>query len=635
MKFIVAAAVLLTATMAVHAQEYNPVRKQPRGADSQATDRIIVKWRGAEAKTATAAARSRKATAAAGVSLQKQRSMTADIDVMQMTEKLSGAALDSVIQNLQANPAVAYASPDLRRHAHAVTTDPRLVDQWYLLGDQIGATRTDLAWDSTLGDASIVVAVLDTGVRPEHPELGGSKLLPGYDFITDTAVANDGDGRDTDPTDPGDWVSAADMQTPDFSDCDQSDSSWHGTRVSGLIGALTNNGAGVAGAAYNTRILPVRVLGKCGGFDVDIIQAMRWAGGLSVDGVPDNANPAKIINLSLGGIGTCSSGYQDAVNDLNAAGVLVVASAGNEGGPVDSPANCSGVLGVAGIRQVGTKVGYSSLGAQVGISAPAGNCVNVTLGSTCLFSILVPIDTGLTTAVASDYSGNLNDNDPQTPGINIGTSFSAPLAAAAAALVKSLNTSLTPAQTMLVLKESATAFPTGSSTTTTTCRIPTSVNDLQDECVCTTRTCGAGMLDTNAAVTAAMGPLAVVTASGSVTSGSTVTLDGTTSFAPSGRSVTAYQWSVVNVSGATPTITSAASATTTLQVTGNGSFTVRLSVTDNQGGTDSDDLALVTTTSTDTPTFTDGGGGGGGALGWELLALGLLAGRKRWRKVTT
>src|SRR5262249_43093311 len=157
-----------------------------------------------------------------------------------------------------------------------------------------------------------------TGVRFEHPDLGrvteGGKLLSGYDFVSNAAVANDGDARDADASDPGDWVDDTDRAQPTFSDCTDSSSSWHGTRVSGLIGAMTNNAIGVAGAAFNARILPVRVMGKCGGFDSDIIAGMRWAAGLTVVGVPDNPTPANVINLSLGGDGACTAAYQSAVD---------------------------------------------------------------------------------------------------------------------------------------------------------------------------------------------------------------------------------------------------------------------------------------------------------------------------------
>ena len=143
-----------------------------------------------------------------------------------------------------------------------------------------------------------MVAVVDTGVRYEHPDLlevaVGGTLLAGYDMTSDPAVANDGDGRDADASDPGDWVTQADLVQRDgpFLRCTIPErSSWHGTQVSGLIAAITQNGIGMAGAAPGVRVLPVRVLGKCGGHDSDIIAGMRWAAGLSVPGVPANPLP--------------------------------------------------------------------------------------------------------------------------------------------------------------------------------------------------------------------------------------------------------------------------------------------------------------------------------------------------------
>ena len=161
----------------------------------------------------------------------------------------------------------------------------------------------------------MVVAVLDTGIRYEHPDLKtvalGGNLLPGYDMIADVDVANDGGGRDADPSDPGDWLTLAEVNQAGgpFFQCDTvaSDSSWHGTQTSGLIGALTNNGVGIASVGRTVRVLPVRVLGKCGGFDSDIAAGIRWAAGLAVAGVPTNPTPAKVINMSLGGSGACST----------------------------------------------------------------------------------------------------------------------------------------------------------------------------------------------------------------------------------------------------------------------------------------------------------------------------------------
>ena len=332
-----------------------------------------------------------------------------------------------VLARIAADPEVEYVAPDLRRWPHVLPTDPLIGEQWYFLGVQPSATRAEQAWDLTTGSNTTVVAVLDTGVRFEHSDLGraelGGKLLPGFDFISDVPVANDGNGRDSDPSDPGDWVSAADAQQPPFntSDCippgqTHVDSSWHGTRVASLIGALTDNAAGIAGTGWTTLLLPVRVLGKCGGYDHDIIPAMRWAAGLPVTGMAINPTPADILNLSLGAETGCSAAYQAAVSEITSAGVLIVVSVGNEGRQVGAPANCNGALGVTGLRHIGTKVGFSNLGPRAALGAPGGNCVNQS--GECLFSIVAATDTGLTTPASSSYTDRLN--------FNVGTSFAAP-----------------------------------------------------------------------------------------------------------------------------------------------------------------------------------------------------------------
>ncbi|MGH8431745.1 MAG: S8 family serine peptidase, partial [Solimonas sp.] len=302
---------------------------------------------------------------------------------MRLEQALSAASLERTLEQLAQDPAVEYAVADQRRWPHLVPNDSLFSAQWYLQAAQPSAIKATVAWDTTTGSAGTVVAVLDTGVRFDHPDLQradtAGKLLPGYDFIADTAgnfaIANDGDGRDPDASDPGDWIDSNDIQQPEFTDCALTDSSWHGTRVSGIIAARSNNGIGVSGESWSTWILPARVLGKCGGFDSDIIAAMRWAAGLAVGGIPTNPYPANIINLSLGSDAPCPPSYADVIAELADRGVLVVASAGNGGSVVHAPANCPGALAVAAIRHVGTKVGFSSLGPIVGISAPGGNCV--------------------------------------------------------------------------------------------------------------------------------------------------------------------------------------------------------------------------------------------------------------------
>jgi serine protease len=615
---------------------YGQSRSDPEGA---AVEQIIVQWRKSSASSAEA-----KAAAASfktGVALRRKAAISADMEVLALERALSKSEADSLLAQLATSPDVEFAVADERRYAHAAPSDPLLALQWYLLSAQPGATRMEAAWDVTMGSATSVVAVLDTGVRFEHPDLGraqtGGKLLPGFDFISNAAVANDGGGRDGDPTDPGDWLTAAETQQPPFntSNClepgqSQRNSSWHGTRVASLIGAMTNNAQGMAGGGWSTLILPLRVLGKCGGSDSDILAAMRWAAGLVVPGIPVNPTPAKVINLSLGATGACSAAYQTAIPEITAQGALVVASVGNEGGPVGSPANCPGVLGVTGLRHAGTKVGFSSLGPQAAIGAPGGNCVNTVISppdSPCEFSIVVATNTGATTPASSTYTDQFN--------FNVGTSFAAPLVAAAAALMHAANPQLEPASLAGALRRTASPFPATSTTTSAVCRIPGGPADIQNqECICTTQTCGAGMLNAHAAVLASQRLFAIVQAPGTIDVGVATQLDARASFAPSGRRIIAYRWSVLDITGATPAIAELSQALTTLQTTGPSQFTLRLVVTDDLGGEDAADLAIATSapltpspspSPAPTPSPAAPRGGGGGATSLLLIAALLAA----------
>jgi serine protease len=438
-----------------------------------------------------------------------------------------GMTSNELAQRLARDPDVEYAVPDQRRKRLAAPNDPLYgngvpgngpaVGQWYLRApDAVVKASLDVetAWSVTTGNASVVVAVLDTGVRFDHPDLAGSNLLAGYDMISDVDAANDGDGRDADASDPGDWVTDAEisMDGGPFHECSEEaeNSSWHGTQVSGLIAALTDNGTGMASVARGVRILPVRVLGKCGGFDSDIIAGMRWSAGLAVPGVPANSNPAKVINLSLGSEGPCSAPYQQAINQVNAVGTVVVAAAGNSAGhTAGTPANCNGVIAVAALRHVGTKVGFSDLGSEIAISAPGGNCINVTAGSACLYPILTTSNAGTTTPGDNIYTDSFRPS--------LGTSFAAPLVAGTVALMLSAQPTLTPIQVRVVLQATARPFPTtggdnGDGTPVLQCSAPQfdavgqPVDQLQ--CYCTIDTCGAGMLDAGAAVVGAQAGLA-------------------------------------------------------------------------------------------------------------------------------
>ncbi len=515
----------------------------------------------------------------------------------------SGMSSEQLAATLSQDAEVEYAVPDKRKRAAVAATDPRYAaglggtgpasGQWYLRPNGAGvlsSINVEPAWDITLGSSNIVVAVLDTGVLFEHPDLktlaGGGNLLAGYDMIADRDVANDGDGRDADASDPGDWLTLAEVTTPGgpFDQCapGAEDSSWHGTQTAGLIGALTNNGEGMASVGRTVRVLPVRVLGKCGGFDSDIVAGMRWAAGLPVPGVPANpvANRASVINLSLGGGGPCTQPYQDAADEITAAGVTIVASAGNgTGHAVNSPANCAWVIGVSGLRHIGTKVGFSDIGPEVSISAPGGNCVDIGFGQPCLYPILTTSNSGLTSPGSSIYTDHFN--------ASFGTSFSAPLVAGSAALLLSVQPNLTPSEVRTILRSTARPFPTtGAEAGTTPCHAPNGIDQL--ECYCTTSTCGAGMLDAGAAVQlASVGVLPRITLSPAIAMvGQVLTLGGATSLVGSGRSIASYQWEIVNNGGIVTAFSGPADlANASITPTGVGQFSVSLTVTDDLGAT--------------------------------------------------
>jgi serine protease len=649
------AAVLLLALGQAGALAASPPATEPA-----AVERFIVRLRAIPESAAYEAAPGRVAALATrhGLRVAQARHIVSGVHLLRVTAR-AGEDPRQTLARLQSDPEIEYAEIDTRRHVLRVPDDSLFNEQWYLQSSEPAAINGVGAWDLTTGSPGVVIADLDTGVRFDHPDLRSSsanRLLPGYNMISNASVANDGDGRDADASDPGDWVTAADVKTPQFAGCTVANSSWHGTRVAGILGAITDNSQGVAGLSWQGWVEPVRVLGKCGGYDSDIIAAMAWAAGFPVEGVPTNPYPAKIINMSLGEAGSCQDfpAYQQIIDELVGAGVLVTVSAGNEGGPVDVPANCAGAVAVAGLRHVGTKVGYSSLGPEVALSAPAGNCVNTGAGEPCLFSIVTTTNTGTTKPATNTYTDQYN--------YNVGTSFSAPIVAGIAGLMLAVDGNLTPQQLITRLRNGSQPFPVNPAAPM--CHVPGDPSDVQTaECNCTTQVCGAGMANADGAVAEALRPIAAVAVSGTVKGGNPVTLDASGSGTACQASIADYAWAVTQPTTNPPAIQNANSARATIVApTAPGTYTLTLTVTDNQGRVDSATVVLSSSSMQTTapasagdnaclaavaysvpppPKSTasaagGGGGGGGGAL--DLLTVAVLGGGtvlSAWRRTTS
>lgn len=628
MALVAAAAVAGAAGVMV---ELNPVRTHPHGTPPAVAQYVVVKLRPEVVATLPestplqrAHARVSALAARHGLSLVSHRPITELMHALRVEP--TGEAAATTLARLRADAEVEYAVLDERRYIHAVPNDPMYAQQWYLTTSALTPSAIDAqdAWDTSTGGSSLVIADIDTGVRPDHPDLAG-RLLTGYCFISDAFIANGGTCPGPGAADPGDWVTSTDI-TSNPSECSQATagpSSWHGTRTAGIIGAATNNATGVAGITWSAQILPVRALGKCGGFDSDIVSGMLWAAGLPVSGVPLNPNPAKIINMSIGGSGSCSAFFQDAVDQVRATGALIVVSAGNAGGPVDTPANCQGVAAVAGLRQAGTKVGYSNVGPEVALAAPAGNCGNAFTGgqTACTFSMTTTTNLSATgppaapTPDSNDYTGlyycdastgsfaGCSVGSGQYRTYNIGTSFSAPVVSGIAALMSSVNSRLNSCQLIARLKEGAQAFPQTSLDATVQppmCHVPSGANDVQgSECICTrdSQTCGAGMANAPASLAAALRPIAAVTLPASVTPGTNLVLDGSGSGGAPGHSVSSYQWSPVS-GGLALSITGATTAQATVTAPSCGVGTVALTVTDDAGRSDTADVVVTPTSVT-------------------------------------
>ena len=379
--------------------------------------------------------------------------------VMRANKKLTADEAQQYMQEVIASGNVEYIEIDQMLKPFATPNDPRYDDQWHYY-EQAGGLNLPTAWDTATG-SGVTVAVLDTGYRP-HIDLNAN-ILPGYDMISDTFVANDGGARDSDARDPGDAITANECG---YTHGAQS-SSWHGTHVAGTVAAVTNNGEGVAGVAYDAKVVPVRVLGKCGGLTSDIADGIIWASGGSVSGVPANANPADVINMSLGGSGSCSSTTQNAINQARNNGTVIVIAAGNDNDNANNynPGNCNGVVNVASVGRNGGRAYYSNYGTSIDVAAPGGaqSFANDSEG------------------VLSTHNSGSSSPSSDSYHYSQGTSMAAPHVAGVAALIKQAKPNATPDQIESILKSTTRSFAA-------------SCNN-----------CGTGIVDAAAAVAAASG----------------------------------------------------------------------------------------------------------------------------------
>lgn len=441
-------------------------------------DRIVVKYKQAAGHSLKANLPQTDLQHTQGMLRRSKYRTGDDADIYYLDQPRSTAEARRIAQELMQRADVEYAEPDYLRYPAFVPSDPGYLEQWYLKGTDLenGGIKAEQAWDIERGNKDIVIAVIDTGILRHEDIL---RVLPGYDFISpnaplDFSTANDGDGRDQDPTDPGDAVAAGECGDDEPAE----DSSWHGTLVAGLLVAETDNTQGIAGLDHRAHVLPLRAMGKCGGHSTDIADAIRWAAGLPVPGVPDNRNPADVINLSLGSLDSCTNAEQLAINAAIAEGVVVIAAAGNEGevGDINSPASCDNVIAVAATTRGGAETCYTNVSGKIDLSAPGGNESEPGCGSISSSGIHLAGNSGDTTPESDDYYEVT------------GTSFATPMVSGVAALMKAVNNSLTPTSIEAILKNTARAFPTGTSD---------GFND------CTTSRCGSGILDAEGAVTAA------------------------------------------------------------------------------------------------------------------------------------
>ncbi|WP_296225795.1 S8 family serine peptidase [Ralstonia sp. UBA689] len=628
---------VLTACTLVAVLHARAADKSQALVQPQWVSQLIVKERGTSAAdTLDVASATQRWAATAQLPLGYKRPMSTGAHVVMLPKAMSLNDAATVAKRMEASGQFDYVSPDRKMSPAATITDPLFSQQWNLMPTSTAAGGANItnAWGTTKGSALVTVGIVDTGLIATHADLSGAAIRTGYDFVSSKAmtgtpdpktglsiplyfVENDGSeqGRDADPSDPGSWVSSSDAANyPTFCGA-ATNSDWHGTLVTGLIAAQQNT-IGIAGIAPATGVLMARALGKCGGVSSDIIDAMTWAAGGAVQNVPVNTIPAKIVNMSLGGFGSCTSAEQAGVNAVRALGASVIVATGNEAGLVDSPANCSGVIAVTAHTIDGDRASYANVGAQTTLSAPGGG-----------YGMVLP---GNGSLIPSLFNNGTQGPTTDAYAQGAGTSFATPHVSGVAALMLALVPTLTPDQVATLLKQSSRPFPAGT------------------YCATHAGMCGSGMLDGVSALLQTQGkptlhaakPAAGATANAAVT----LSAVGGPGFE---TGVTSVVWNqtagtAVTVTSSGPDANGAISGVFTPPSQGTYSFNVTL--TNSAGATATDSVTLsvaaAAPTSTGTPstgtsstgtsggttTSTSSGSGGGGTVSLPLSMLLVVAG---------
>ncbi len=411
-------------------------------SNNEPVDGFIVTYRKGSASKASVLNQQRALNQAAAsafgrtkpLTLRRERTLSVGSELVAVSRPLDRVDAETLMRQIAVNPDVEYIEPNLRLYPTLTPNDTQFGLQ-YGFQSGAGGSNADQAWNLGFFGAGKIVAVLDTGYRP-HVDLNAN-IINGYDFITNVATANDGNGRDASALDPGDWTTAGQC----YAGSPATNSSWHGTHVSGTVAAVTNNATGVAGMAFNAKVLAVRVLGRCGGTYADIADAITWSSGGAVAGVPAvGVNRAQVINMSLGGGGACAAGsaIQLAINGALSRGTTVVVAAGNSNANVSgfTPAGCTGagLIVVGATSSTATKASFSNYGAGVDVSAPG-------------VSIRSTLNAGTTVPGADNY---VSYN---------GTSMASPHVAGLVALMHSKpSVDRTPAQAEVIIKANIKPF---------------------------------------------------------------------------------------------------------------------------------------------------------------------------------